>query len=223
MLRSLCLIVLLSLGHGFTTLAPNQQYPVRCNQHIHRPQRDKPWVLRKGSHSSLNMGFLEGFGEAVKARQDCPPQVCLENLLLDNIRRANILEPILHWFHPLSMVAIFLPLALTGAYTGLQVRLARTTSSPLSADPQKIDVQIDDVDSSDKSDNEEAARAEANAARARTLHPTLMVAATVVAFFGVQGGTGGLLLLDKPLQESEHARTAVLVLFLLLSQSLLAS
>jgi Protein of unknown function (DUF4079) len=139
---------------------------------------------------AMSSGPLDGLISLVKAREACPPQVCIEQLLLDNVRRAELPEAVIQWSHPITMVALALPLALGGAYLGWQIRLADSSSSSSS-----------------------------NTA-ARRLHAPLMAGALLLFVFGVQGGIASLLLQNHSLLDSPHAATAGVLLALFSLQGL---
>jgi Protein of unknown function (DUF4079) len=140
---------------------------------------------------TMSSGPLDGLISLVKAREACPPQVCTEQLLLDNVRRADLPEAVIHWSHPVTMVALALPLALGGAYLGWQIRLADSSSSSSSS-----------------------------SGAARKLHAPLMTGALLLFVFGVQGGIASLLLQNHSLLDSPHAATAGVLLALFSLQGL---
>ncbi|KAG5189139.1 hypothetical protein JKP88DRAFT_275609 [Tribonema minus] len=142
---------------------------------------------------SAGGGPFEALVSLVKAREACPPQVCLEQLLLDNVRRAQLPEALFHWGHPAAMLLLTLPLALGGAYLGWQIKLGNE-----GADPQGVK-------------------------RARALHPPLMIAAGVLLVFGVQSGIASLLMQGQPLLDSAHAKTAGALLALYAAQGFLGT
>jgi Protein of unknown function (DUF4079) len=143
---------------------------------------------------AMSSGPLDGLISLVKAREACPPQVCIEQLLLDNVRRADLPEAVIHWSHPVTIVALALPLALGGAYLGWQIRLDSNSSSGSSS---------------------------GSSGAARRLHAPLMAGALLLFVFGVQGGIASLLLQNHSLLDSPHAATAGVLLALFSLQGLM--
>jgi Protein of unknown function (DUF4079) len=172
--------------------------PVRDGKHVsaiaklHR----QPHLAAKSTVLAMSSGPLDGLISLVKAREACPPQVCIEQLLLDNVRRADLPDAVIHWSHPVTMVALALPLALGGAYLGWQIRLGNNGNSSSSSSSSS------------------------SSTAARRLHAPLMAGALLLFVFGVQGGIASLLLQNHSLLDSPHAATAGVLLALFSLQGL---
>ena len=70
----------------------------------------------------ISMGPLDGLLEAAKYRETCPPQSCIEQLLLDQIRKQDFDPTVLHWAHPATMLLLVAPMLAWGASLGWKIR-----------------------------------------------------------------------------------------------------
>jgi hypothetical protein len=150
--------------------------------------------MRMGS-TSLEGTPFEGMYSMVKARELCPPEVCVEQLVVSLFRSLRLPEPVYHWFHPVSAVLLISLIAGFGLKQGLDMRASRTG---------KMDVSQSDLRS------------------ARSFHPSLMAGLAVVYLISSQGGLGSLLVLQQPILESPHSATALLSFLMLAIQGTLS-
>ena len=75
----------------------------------------------KGSTTKLSATGFEGLNAAIRARENCPPQICLENLLINTIRDANIDPLIVKYGHPAMMFVMLASMGGYGVYLGYQI------------------------------------------------------------------------------------------------------
>jgi len=128
---------------------------------------------------SMAMGPLDGLIQAAKYRETCPPQACIEQLLLDQFRKQDFDPTVLHWLHPATMLLIVAPMLVFGASLGWKIRgSGEASASRLDADERKS---------------------------AGGTHAILMSLALLFSAFGIQGGLGSLLLAREPILESPHS------------------
>ncbi|CAN0026415.1 unnamed protein product [Phaeothamnion confervicola] len=122
------------------------------------------------------------------------------------------------------MICLVLPLAAYGVSLGLQIRVARLAASAVAASVADFEGMENVAAAAAAKAAAATAVSSADAARARKLHPPLMVAAALfAAVFGTQGGIGALLLADHPLLDSGHAATSGYLVALLATQALLGN
>lgn len=84
--------------------------------------------------SQLMMNPLEGtpiesIYSMVKAREACPPQVCVEQLFVSIIRDLELPEGLIHWGHPIAMGIAVLAMGGYGIYQGLLIRSKEPTAA----------------------------------------------------------------------------------------------
>lgn len=72
---------------------------------------------------------LESLYTLVKAREACPPQVCIEQLFISVIRSLNLPEPLIHWGHPVAMILAISFLGGYGLYQGYLIRSSKDISA----------------------------------------------------------------------------------------------
>jgi hypothetical protein len=133
------------------------------------------------------MGPFDGWISAAKYRETCPPQSCVEQLLLDQVRKQDFDPTVLHWAHPATMVILVAPALAYAAYLGWKIRTSQNQDSTPSA---RMSGQ----------DRSSAGRA----------HAILMSLAALLSIFGIQGGLGSMLLAGEPILESPHAASGFL-------------
>ena len=137
------------------------------------------------SVTAVSMVWLDGWIEAAKYRETCPPQSCVEQLLLDQIRKQDFDPSVLHWAHPATMLLLVAPSMVYATYLGWKIR-----------------------------SSEGWALGSRQRRSAGTTHAVLMSAAAIFSVFGVQGGLGSILLADQPILESPHAATGLSIRYL---------
>lgn len=124
--------------------------------------------------------FADGLVDAIKYRDHCPPEICLEQLVASALRSTVPLEAI-HWFHPLIFSVAMLSLGLVGLKYGVDIKKFRQKRGVTQAD-YKI---------------------------ARDRHPLLMGILLFAAILGTQSGLASTLTLQVPLIDSWHSVSAV--------------
>ena len=129
------------------------------------------------------MGPLDGLIQAAKYRETCPPQSCLEQLLVDQILRQDLDPGLLHWAHPATMLLLVAPCLLFAASLGWKIRGSGSQ---------------DGSDAAPKMTGEERRSA-------GSMHALLMSTALFFSIFGIQGGLGSMLLARQPILESPHS------------------
>lgn len=157
-------------------------------QYVHRPQR---YAGRTGSSSrlKLSMGPLDGLITAAKYRETCPPQSCVEQLLIEQIRKQDLDPSLLHWAHPITMLLLVAPCMVFAANLGWKIRGSTrpqdgsNTAAKLTAEERRS---------------------------AGSLHAILMSTAVIFSTFGIQGGLGSMLLAREPILESSHSASGFL-------------
>jgi len=137
-----------------------------------RQQKARPSV------SAVSMVWLDGWIAAAKYRETCPPQSCVEQLLLDQIRKQDFDPSVLHLAHPATMLLLVAPSMAYATYLGWKIR-----------------------------SSEGWALGSRQRRSAGSTHALLMSTAAIFSVFGVQGGLGSMLLADQPILESPHAAT----------------
>eukprot|EP01041_Mallomonas_annulata_P012000 gene12000-25145_t len=141
----------------------------------------------------VNNGPFDGLYSMIKARYQCPPQICAEQVMVQFVKDLHLPEPFLHWFHAVSMITVLFVMGSYGVYQGYLIKEGRNAKS---------------FDESYKS--------------AVSSHPNVMALMSTFFFIGSAGGLGSLILLDKPILESSHATTALIVLLMLPFQAFLS-
>ena len=135
--------------------------------------------VRPPAAAAFTMGPLDGWIAAAKYRETCPPQSCVEQLLLDQIRKQDFDPAVLHWAHPATMMLLVAPSMAYATYLGWKIRTSESApSSAMSGSERRS---------------------------AGSTHAVLMSAAALFSVFGIQGGVGSLLLANQPILESPHA------------------
>lgn len=140
--------------------------------------------------------LLGDWGELIKLREACPPEICLETTIATAIRRSVDLN-LIHWLHPIIMSSIVISLAGAGVYYSKQIIQSRgenSNGSQTSAD-----------------------------SKAKSLHPTIMSVLLFFMIIGTQSGLSSMLVLQQPLIESPHAVTAIAATVTLTVQAVLGS
>jgi len=155
-------------GPGIATLGAGR----RAGPAVCRTARAQPLAMDMGSP-------LDGWIAAAKYREMCPPQSCVEQLLLDQIRKQDFDPTVLHWAHPATMLLLVAPSMSYAAYLGWKIR-ASSESAP-------------------------SAMSGSERRSAGSTHAVLMSAAALFSVFGIQGGLGSMLLANEPILESPHA------------------
>lgn len=205
----LCLLLCNSNAFAFQLL-PNLQSPAwkltqpagrlpLMRRAHHRCEQSRPLLV------SLQMGPLDGWVSAAKYRETCPPQSCIEQLLLDQIRRQEVDPIILHWAHPATMLAfVILPTAYA-TYLGWRIRSSKALgSSTTSSDTSGGQLAASPAGMTDK-----------ERSSAGKTHALLMSVAALFSVFGIQGGLGSMLLAGEPILESTHSASGFLFALLL--------
>jgi hypothetical protein len=72
---------------------------------------------------------IESLYSMVKAREACPPQVCVEQLAVSLIRDLQLPEALVHWGHPLAMTIAVLAMGSYGIYQGLVIRSKESSAA----------------------------------------------------------------------------------------------
>lgn len=124
--------------------------------------------------------FADGLVNAIKFRENCPPEICLEQVVASALRTNVPLETI-HWFHPVLFSALMLSLGLSGLKYGVDIKKFR----------QKRGVTLADYKV------------------ARDKHPQIMGILLFAAILGTQSGLASTLTLQVPLVDSWHSVSAV--------------
>merc|ERR1712146_626024 len=163
----------------------------------------------RSSSSKLSATGLEGLNAAIRARENCPPQICLENLMINTIRDMNIDPLIVKYGHPAMMFVMLASMGGYGVYLGYQIRQNRLAKKALVSGTDGNTVDLDEID--DDSDNKSIIM------NVKKMHPLLMGGLTIFSFLGAQGGVVSELVQGKPLTNSTHFVSAgVLLTFLLI-------
>eukprot|EP00802_Teleaulax_amphioxeia_P022886 Tamp_23386.p1 GENE.Tamp_23386~~Tamp_23386.p1 ORF type:complete len:243 (+),score=40.94 Tamp_23386:247-975(+) len=173
-------------GPGIATLGAGR----RAGPAVCRTARAQPLAMDMGSP-------LDGWIAAAKYREMCPPQSCVEQLLLDQIRKQDFDPTVLHWAHPATMLLLVAPSMSYAAYLGWKIR-ASSESAP-------------------------SAMSGSERRSAGSTHAVLMSAAALFSVFGIQGGLGSMLLANEPILESPHAASGFAFALLLGLQGGIAS
>lgn len=118
----------------------------------------------------------------IKYRESCPPTICLEQLVANVVRQAVPSMELVHWAHPAIMGAATLILGLTGLKYGIDIKKFRQGRAGVSQSDYRV---------------------------ARQRHPLLMSLLLASMIIGLQSGMASTLVLQAPLIESWHAKTAV--------------
>lgn len=134
-----------------------------------------------------------GFIDMIKYRESCPPTICLEQLVANVVRQVVPSMEVVHWAHPVIMGAATLFLGLAGLKYGIDIKKFRQGRPGVS--------QLD-------------------YAEARRRHPFLMSLLLASMIFGLQSGMASILVLQAPLVESWHAKTAVALTLALVVQAI---
>lgn len=138
---------------------------------------------------------FESLYTMIKAREYCPPQVCIEQLVVSLIRSLHIPDYILHWFHPIIMLLSILSLGSYGIYQGFVIKSASSNNS---------------------------LKDERVIFAARNQHPTIMAALGFIMVLGSQSGLASLLVQERSILESPHSASALLVLTMFIFQGFLS-
>jgi hypothetical protein len=157
--------------------------------------------LRLFDASPLAGTPFDGLYDMMKAREACPPQVCIEQLIATLIRQAQLPDIVLHWFHPVAMILALSLVGGFGAYHGLRMRSSR------------LQITAEGASGSLQKDFSES----------RNLHPTLMSVLLFFYLFGAQTGLGSMLIMEKPIVDSPHSATALLSFLMLAVQATISA
>ncbi len=173
---------------GIATLAAQQRH--LCSRLSHDGRRTGPagWRTARARPLAMDMGPLDGWIAAAKYRETCPPQSCVEQLLLDQIRKQDFDPTVLHWAHPATMLLFVAPIMSYAAYLGWKIRSSEPTSPVMSGIERRS---------------------------AGSTHAVLMSAVAIFSVFGIQGGLGSMLLANEPILESPHAASGFVFALLL--------
>merc|ERR1712146_574858 len=98
----------------------------------------------RSSSSKLSATGFEGLNAAIRARENCPPQICLENLLINTIRDANIDPLIVKYGHPAMMFVMLASMGGYGIYLGYQIRQNRLAKKTLASGSDGKSINADD-------------------------------------------------------------------------------
>lgn len=165
-----------------------------------------------------------------KAREVCPPQVCIEQLLVNVVKSFQLSDLTIQWTHPVLMAISIGLLTYAGVTKGLAIAnpqqqlLQSASSAPTSIDNHNNIIPNNDVNNiRQNSAIAKGVPVDKKALKdAKFWHPILMSMLLVLYIFGIQGGIGSQLLQDKPILESPHSVTALVSVGLLMLQALIS-
>ncbi|CEL92283.1 unnamed protein product [Vitrella brassicaformis CCMP3155] len=212
----LCSLVFIAFGAAASAFVIPQQPSTTSSVRprlIRSPDRRRPQTSVQLLDNSLSLSLSEGLNQWLKSREACPPEICVENRLLESLRSMEMPPFVIHWFHGINMGIVAAAMGGYGAYLGWQIRNTRkaaaqgqvaTSDSPVDWDFEPDNAEMDPMNS-------------------KSLHPKLMAGMLLFFFLGAQGGVGAMLLEKQPILESSHALTGLSVLGLLAVQALLST
>lgn len=157
-------------------------------------------VTRSGMSLRSGGGILLGdWGELIKLRESCPPEICIETIISSSIRKSVDLN-LIHWLHPVIMFSVLIGLAGSGVYYAQEIVKIRSISKGETKNVSRSDYL-----------------------KARQKHSTLMSTLLFFMLIGSQSGLSSMLVLQQPLLESTHSATAVIATVALTIQAILGS
>lgn len=143
--------------------------------------------------------LLGDWGELIKLRESCPPEICIETIISSSIRKSVDLN-IIHWLHPVIMFSVLIGLAGSGVYYAQEVVKIRSISK-----------------------GETKGMSRSDYLKASGNHSTLMSILLFFMLIGSQSGLSSMLVLQQPLLESPHSVTALIATVALTIQAILGS